>query len=154
MCFCCCQNKNDILRRFLQRLKQCIKRTYGKHMHLINDIHLILSLCRTVYYLFPDLTNVIYTIVGSCINLNYVHGSSGRNRFAHLAFPTRTSVYWVLAVYCFGKYFCHCRLTGSSCSTKKIGMSDTVGLYLIFQCCHNMILSFDIVKFSRSEFTV
>ena len=41
------------------------------------------------------------------------------------------SIYRMLTVDSLGKNLCHTCFTSSSCSTKKIGMSDTVGINLI-----------------------
>ena len=123
-------------------------------MHLIDDIHLISSLRRTVGYLFPDLTDIVHTVVGSRIDLNDVHGSTGCNIFAHGTFPAGTSVYRMLAIDCLCKNLRYCCLSGSSCATEQICMSDPVRLYLILQRCDNMILSFYVFKFRRTKFTI
>ena len=123
-------------------------------MHFIDDIHLISSLCRTVGYLFPDLTDIVYTVVGSRIDFNDVHGNTGCNIFTHGTFPAGTSVYRMFTVDCFCKNLRYSSLSGSSCATKQICMSNSICLYLILQCCDNMILSFYIFKFRRTEFTI
>ena len=125
------QNENDILRRFLQRLKQCIKRSYREHMHLINNVNLVFPFSWTICNLLANLTNVIHTIIRCSINLNHIHGCTCTDSLAHLALATRTSLHRIQAVHCLCKYLCNCRLTGSSGSAEKIRMSDTIGLYLI-----------------------
>ena len=111
-------------------------------MHFIDDIHLISSLCRTVGYLFPDLTDIVYTVVGSRIDFNDVHGNTGCNIFTHGTFPAGTSVYRMFTVDCFCKNLRYSSLSGSSCATEQICMSNSICLYLILQCCYNMIWSF------------
>ena len=37
-------------------------------MNLINNIYLITSLNWGILYLFPNITNILHTVIGSCIN--------------------------------------------------------------------------------------
>ena len=39
-------------------------------MHLIDDVNLIFALCWTVGYFLADLTDVVNTVVGCCIDLD------------------------------------------------------------------------------------
>ena len=126
-----CQYKNDIGRRLFQGLQQSIKGSDGEHVHLVYDINFVFSFCRAVCYLFPDFTDIIYTVIGCRINFDNIHGTSCRNCFTACTFSTRASIYGMFAVDCLGKYFCDGCLTGSSRSTEQICMADTVCLYLV-----------------------
>ena len=154
MGFCCGKNKNHIGRRLLKGFQQCVKSACGKHVNLVNNVNLIIALCGTVGYFLTDLTDIVHTIVGSRIDLDHIHGRSGLDRPAHLTLITGTSVYRIPAVDCLCKDLCHCCFTGSPCSAKQIGMTDTVRLDLVCQGCHNMILPFYIIKIIGPEFTV
>ena len=57
-----------------------------------------------------------------------------------------TAVYRMFAVYCLRQDLCNRSLSGTSRSAEQVCVSDTVRLDLVGQCCHNMILSFYIVK--------
>ena len=151
---CCRQDKDHILRRFLQSFQQCIKCSYRQHMHLVDDIDFIPALCRTVRHLLTDLSDIIDTVVGGRVDLDHIHGRAGRYGPARLTFPAGASVHRMLTVHRFGKYLCHCRLAGSPCPAEQIGMSDTVGPDLILQCCNNMVLPLYISKFGRAELSV
>ena len=124
--FCGRQDKNNILRGLLQRLQQGVERSDGKHMHLVNDIDLISSLCGPVRDLFPDLADIVYTVVGCGVDLDHVHGSSCRDGPAHLTLPARTPIDRMLTVHCLRKYLRHGRLSRSPCSAEQISMPDTV----------------------------
>ena len=112
------QNKNDIRRRFLQGLKQCIERSYGKHMHLIDNVDFVFSFGRTVLHLLADLADVVDAVVGSRIDLNHVHGIARRNRPACRTFPARTPVHRMLTVDRLRKNLGNRRLSRSSGSAK------------------------------------
>ena len=101
-------------------------------MHLIDDIHLVFSLCRTVGNLLPDLTDVVDTVVGCRIDLDHVHGCSRLDRFTGRTFVTGTSIHRLLTVDRFRKDLCHGRLTGSTGSTEQKCVTDTVRTNLIF----------------------
>ena len=126
------QNKNHILRRFFQGFQKRIKSSYGKHMHLIDDIHFISPFCRTVSHLFPDLTNVVHAVIRCRIDLDDVHRSACRNGFAHFTFPTGTSAHRVLTVYRFSKYFCRRGLSRPPGPAKQVCMADPVCPDLVF----------------------
>ena len=53
----------------------------------------------------------------------------------------------MLTINRFGKDLRNRRLAGSSGAAEQIGMSDTVRQDLVLQCCYDMILPFDILKF-------
>jgi len=150
----CCQNKDHIRRRFFQCLEQGIKRTSRKHMHLIDDIYFVPSLCRAIRNLFPNLSNIIHTVIGGSIDLDHIHGSTRLNGFAHLTFITRTSIHRMLTVDCFCQDLGYRCFTGTPCSAKKICMSDTVCVNLIGKRGHNVILPFDVFKIIGPELSV
>ena len=148
------QNEDHIFRRLLQCLQQCIERSYGKHMHLVDDIDFISALCRTVCHLLTDLPDIVNTVIGGRIDLDHIHGRAGRYGPACLTFPAGASVHRVLTVHRLRKYLRHGRLACSPCPAEKICMSDPVGPDLILQCCNDMILPFYIRKFGRAELSV
>ena len=76
------------------------------------------------------------------------------DRFAHLAFITGASIDRMLTVDCFGEDLRYSRLTGTSRSAEKICVSDAVGIDLIRQRCHNVVLPLDISKIIRPELPV
>jgi 1,2-phenylacetyl-CoA epoxidase PaaB subunit len=112
------KNKDHIRRRLLQCFQQCVKRSYGKHMNLVNDVDFVFSLGRAVFHFLTDLTNVIHTIVGCRIDLNYIHGIARCDCFAGRTFPTGTAIHRMFAVDRLCKNLGDRRLTGSSGSTK------------------------------------
>ena len=88
------------------------------------------------------------------LNLDYVHRTLLIDRTAHGTFIAWAAIHRVFTIHCLCKNLGNGRLTGSSCTAKQIGMSDTIHLYLIFQCCNDMILSSDFVKIRWTPLTI
>ena len=70
------QNEQNMLRRLLECFEQRIERTDGQHVYLIDDIDSVFSFCRRILHLFPDITDIFHAIIGSRIDLHYVHGGA------------------------------------------------------------------------------
>ena len=109
---------------------------------------------RGVNGLIPQCPHLIHTVVGGRINLDYVHARPCANSPADSAFPAGAAVCRVFAVHCFCKNFWQRKSYPYLLCRKQIGMADTVRLYLIFQCGYNGILTFYLLKSSRSKFSV
>ena len=101
-------------------------------MHLIDDIDPVRAFRRRILDLFPDLTDILHTVVGCRVDLYYIHGASGCDCLAGCAFIARTSVHWMLTVYCLCKNLCNGSFAGSPCSAKQISMADTPAGNLVF----------------------
>ena len=154
MYLCRSQNKNNIRRWFLQRFQKSIKRSYGKHMNLVYDINLIFPCRRRIGNLFHNLSDIVHTIIGCSINLDYIHGCSCGNGLTGLTFSARTSIHRVLTVHRLGKDLGNSGLTCSSCSTEQVGMTDPVSPDLVFQGRYYMLLSLYIFKYCGTKFSV
>ena len=113
-------------------------------MNLVDDIDLIPALRRAVRNFLPNLPNIVHTIVRCRVNLYDIHGSSSLNSPAGLTLIAWTSVHGMLAIHRLSQYLSHCCLSCAACSAKQVRMSNSVGLYLICQCCNNVFLAFDI----------
>ena len=148
------QYKNHIRWRLLQCFEQRIKGTYRKHMHLIDDINLILSFRRRVRNFFNNLTNVVHAVIGSRVNLYHIHAGSGRDSPAAATFAAGSVLGRVLTVYHAGKDLCHRCFAGTSGACKEIGMTLAIRLNLVLQSCNNMILSLHISKCCGTKFSV
>ena len=61
------QNKDCMTRRFFQRFQERIESRCREHMHLVDDICLILTNLWRDAYLLHQLANVIHRVIGSSI---------------------------------------------------------------------------------------
>ena len=101
-------------------------------MDLIDDVNLIFALCWTVGYFLADLTDVVNTVVGCCIDLYYIHRSSCKNGLAGRTLVTGASIYRMFAVYSPGIDLRYTGLTCTSGSAEQIGMTNTFRCDLVF----------------------
>ena len=101
-------------------------------MHLIDDIHLISSLRRTVGYLFPDLTDIVHTVVGSRIHLHHVQNAAVIDALADLTLAAGVSIDRMQAVDCLCKDLGAGGFAGAADAGKQVGMAHTVCRDLVF----------------------
>ena len=73
-------------------------------MHLVNNIHPVLRFGRVKVGFFPQITNVVNTVVGGGINLGNVKRRAGINALAHIALITRLTLMHMRAIDRFCKY--------------------------------------------------
>ena len=154
MHFCGGQYENHIGGRFLQRLQQGVKGAYGKHMDLVDDIYPVTSLCGRILHLLPYITYVLHAVVGGGIDFHHIHGGTCLDGPAGGTFVAGTSVCRMFAVHCPGKYLGYTGLTRSPGTAEQVSMADSLRRYLVFQCLHNRVLAFYILKGNRTPFAV
>ena len=149
-----CQNENHVRGRFFQGFQQRIERSYGEHMHLVDDVNLIFSLCRGVGHLIHNFPDVVHTVVGCRVDFNHVHAGARCDGAAASALPTGRAVHRMLTVDGFRKNFRYGCLSCPSCSAEQIGVTDSFSRYLVLQCRNNVVLSLYVLKTLRAKFTV
>ena len=151
----CREDKNHVFRRFLQRFQQRIESAGRKHVHLINDVHLVLSLCRPVGHFLADLTHIIHAVVRRGIDLDHIRRNAVQDIGTEITLIAGAAVLCrIRAVHRSRKNLRHGRLAGASCPAEQIGVSDPAGLQLISQRGDDMILSLNLPEGFRPEFSV
>src|SRR5690606_2020531 len=125
------QDKNRVLRRFLERFQQGITSLNGKHVDLIDDIDLIISLLWSIPYLIDQCTEIIYRVVGRCIEFVDIEGTVGIKCLAGIAGITGFGICSkVFAIDGFGENSGTGCLPNPSRATKKKGLGKVV----VFDC--------------------
>ena len=123
-------------------------------MHLVDDVDLVFTLGGRISHLVPDLTNVVYAVVGGCVDFYYIHGSACRYRAAGRARSAGIAIHRVFTVHRPGEDLRNRCFSGTPGTAKQVGMSDSVCIDLIFQCDYNVILSPDVAKLCRPKLPV
>ena len=123
-------------------------------MHLVDDIHFVMSLSRAVSDLFADLTDIVHAVVGCGIDLDHVHRTSLGDRPAGRALSAGVSVHRRLAVDRLREYLGEGRLACTARAAEQIGMADPSCSHLIAQGLHDCVLTFDFLKNIGTEFSV
>ena len=80
------KNEDDVCWWFLQCLQESIEGLSRKHVHLVNDKHLVLSCLRRDACLLHQGLDMLHTIVGGCIKLEDVQRAALGKSLAALAF--------------------------------------------------------------------
>ena len=126
------QDENNIRRRFLQCFQECVERPRRQHMNLIDNVHFIFSLRRTIRNFLPDLPYIVHSVVGRGINLNHIHGCAVLNTSAHITLIAWIAIHRMFTVDRLGQNLCHRRLPGPTRTAEQVRVADPVGFNLIF----------------------
>ena len=123
-------------------------------MNLVDDVNAVFSIGRRILNLVPDLTDIVHTVIGGCINLHHIDRISRRDCLACRTLPAGIPIYGMLTVHRLGPDLCNGGFSGSSRSAKQICMTDPARPDLVFQRCDDMILSLYVLKGRRSPFSI
>lgn len=64
-----------MLWRLLQGLEESVERLLGQHVHLVNDVHLVMSDLRRNAHLVHQLSDILHRVVGCSVQLENVQGT-------------------------------------------------------------------------------
>ena len=126
------QDENNIRRRFLQCFQECVERPRRQHMNLIDNVHFIFSLRRTIRNFLPDLPYIVHSVVGRGIDLNHIHGCAVLNTSAHITLIAWIAIHRMFTVDRLGQNLSHRRLPGPTRTAEQVRVADPVGFNLIF----------------------
>jgi hypothetical protein len=68
----CGKNKYYVLRRFLERLKERVKRFFGKHMYLIDDIHFVFRTAWSGVHFVAKVADFIDAAITGGVDFNNI----------------------------------------------------------------------------------
>ena len=110
------QNKDDVGGRLLQRFQQGVERCRGEHVHLVDDIYLIMTGAGGVGCFITQITDIVHAVVGGRVHLHHVQNAAVVDAPADLALTAGVTVLGMQAVDCLGKdlgtgWSCRCRAT-------------------------------------------
>ena len=100
-----CENKDNMLGRFLHNFKQCIESTNTEHMGFVDDIDAVFGNSRSEVCFFAQLTDVVHTVVAGSVDFGDIQNGAVIDPFADFADTAGIAVLLVRAVYCFGNDF-------------------------------------------------
>jgi len=127
------QNKQGMVRRFFQRFQERIESGRAQHVHLIDDEYFIFTDSRRNTHLIDQRTDIVYRVVGCCIQFMNVIGTlfveslTGFALVAGFSIGSRSQTVDRLR-----KDSCTRSFSDTTRSAKQIGMSKLVTLYCIF----------------------
>ncbi|MPM23279.1 hypothetical protein SDC9_69745 [bioreactor metagenome] len=143
---CGCEDEYDVSRGLLNGLQQCIERTGGEHMHLVDDINLVLAALGRKKHLVLDLADIVDAGVARTVNLDDIYVVALGN------FPAvRTDS---AGVGCRSFYTVErpCQDTGGGClanpswSTEQVGMGNSSQFDRMLDGGYHELLTHKVVK--------
>ena len=138
----CGENKDDVSRWFFECFQKCVECSSRKHVHLVDDEHLITSHLWRNASLLHYLLDIFNRVVACGIKFEDIVRPLFAKSAATLALAACLTVGCrIKTVDSFGKNACTCSLTYTARSAEQVGMSQFAALYGITQCCSKCILS-------------
>ena len=151
MFLCGSQDKDDVCRRFLQRLEESVEGCCREHVHLVNDKHLVFAYLRWYAGLLHQCLDMLHRVIRCSIELKDVQRALLVKRLTRLALVTcLTLCRRILAVDGFGKDTCTSGLSHASRTTEQIGVSQFSALHRILQRGSQRLLSHHRVERHRA----
>ena len=154
MLLCCRKDEDCMCRRFLECLEECVERRRRKHVHLVDDIHTVLSDLWRYADLVHKGLDVIYTVVRCGIKfVDTVRPTFGKRK-TRLADAAR--------LHSFGRIgtvdhlcedTCCCSLTYASRTAEEIRMCQLAAQYRILQRLCDSVLTDESPERARSIFS-
>ncbi len=140
------EDEEHIFRRFFQGLEQGVERTFGEHVHFVDDIDFILRLAGGIHQLPLQLADVIHTGVRSAVDLDHIGRNTSGYLVAVVAVVAGGGGGAFHAIQAFGQYPGHRGLPHTPGSGEQIGMGDPVAEDRIVQYLRDMLLGIDLGK--------
>ena len=140
------QNKDDVGGRLLQRFQQGIERCRGEHVHLVDDIYLIMTGAGGVGCFITQITDIVHAVVGGRVHLHHVQNAAVVDASADLALTAGVTVLGMQAVDCLGKDLGTGGLAGAAHAGKQISVAHTACGDLVAQCGHDAALGHHVLK--------
>ena len=143
-----------MLRRLFNDLKQRIECRDGQHMHLIDDIHTLSDLGRGINCIIPEVPDIVDTVVGSCVDFQYVHAGTFVDAPAGFTPVTGITVFRMEAVHRLGQDLGAGGLARTPGTGEQVCMAHLAGQQLMLQRLGNRQLTHHIIKGLRTVFTI
>jgi hypothetical protein len=146
------ENKNDVRRRFFQRLEQRIEGLLSEHVDFVDDVDLVFATNRSEPDIFPEFSNLIDAVVAGAINFQNVQTDSLRD------FPTGiTYTAWcdsgpVNAVQRFSEDTGSRGFAGSPWTNEQIGVSKSLLHDSVLERAHDVVLTEDFIEYLGTIF--
>ena len=140
------ENKFHVAGRLLQGLEEGVEGLVGKHMDLIDDVDLIVSLGGCILALFPKEAHVLDAVVGSTVDFDDIHAGAVHDGAGDLGIVVGIRGRAALGIEGFGEEPGGGGLSGSPRTDKEKGMSDPLVFDGIGQGPDDMVLPDQLIE--------
>ncbi len=134
------ENKQNVLRRLLQRFEQRVERRAGEHMNFVDDKHAAAQAQRRVLCALDEVAHVADAVVARRVNFCDVRGTLARGDEACLAFAARLAILGREAVHRAREDACRGGLARAARAAEQIGVCRAIRRNLMLQRCGDMLL--------------
>lgn len=148
------ENEDNMRRRLLYSFQQRVERRRRKHVHLVEDIHAVLTANRRVRKLVLKLVNVADAAVAGSVQLDDISGFVVGYLAAAFALKAGISACRVLAVQRHCEYLRAGGLAGAAASGEQVCVGVLPLGYLVFQRGDYLRLGNNVVERSRTVFSI
>src|ERR1051326_6414951 len=139
-------------RRLFEGLQQGIERLLREHVHLIDDVNLIMTLRRRVAHVVAQLAHIINAPVAYSVDLDHIETVACGDLLAVIAFSARRDRRTLDAIERLGQNSPSRSLADATRPNKQVRMSKPILFDCIFQSARDMRLSHEIIKSLRPIF--
>ncbi len=148
------EDEDDVFRGFLHGFEQGVESRGGQHVHLVDDIDLVLAHGGQVGGLIPQVADVIHAVVGGSVDLGNIQHAAVVHAFADDAHTAGIGAGSIQAVDRLGKDLGAGGLAGAPGAGEQVGMADAPGGDLVLQCRNDGLLADYIGKTLGTPFAV
>ena len=148
------ENEDNMRRRLLYSFQQRVERRRRKHVHLVEDIHAVLTANWRVRKLVLKLVNVADAAVAGSVQLDDISGFIVGYLAAAFALKAGISACRVLAVQRHCEYLRAGGLAGAAASGEQVCVGVLPLGYLVFQRGDYLRLGNNVVERSRTVFSI
>ena len=140
------QNKDHMGGGLFQGLEQRIEGRCGQHVHLVDDVYLIVAGAGGVGRLVPQIADIVHAVVGGGVHLHHVQDAAVVDAPAGLALAAGVAPHGVQAVDRLGENLGAGGLAGAPDAGEQIGMAHPPGGHLVFQRRHDGPLAHHVLE--------
>ena len=123
-------------------------------MNLVYDIYSILQKCGSKSNLILHISNIVDTIVACRVHLNNVGCNTRVDTATCFTAITGIAVLRILTVNSLGKYFGTAGFTRTTRSTEQISVGKSIISNLVFEYIGYAVLTANIIKITRTPFSI
>ncbi|SBV35169.1 hypothetical protein STPYR_10099 [uncultured Stenotrophomonas sp.] len=135
------QQELHVFRRLLQRLQQRVERRLGQHVHLVDQVHLVLAARGHVLGVLDHLAYIVHAGVGGRVDLQQVDVAAGVDVQAGRALPARVGAGAVLAVQRLGEDAGDGGLANAAGAGEQEGVVDAAAVQRVAQRADHVFLA-------------
>ncbi len=148
------KDKDDVLRRLLERFEKRVERLGGEHMHLVHNVDAEPCTVGLELHLVDNIADILDFAVGRGVHLDDIEHAAVLDALADLAHTARIAVLGIEAVCRLCQNFGAGGLARTARACEQVGVGEPVFDDFIFQRGRDMLLTGDVLKGFGTPFAI